>query len=70
MAVHDEGADAAWLRAQAFGYWAGIASFVVLGNAAALAALPAGPAFLGASTLTASAPFIHFLICEWRRGRG
>ena len=69
-ASYDEGSSLAWLRAQAFGCWVGVAAFVVPGNGSQLAGLPAGVAFLGASLLTASAPFAHSATGEWRRGRG
>ena len=69
-AAYDEGSSLAWLRAQAFGCRVGIATFVVLGGGSQLAGPPAGVAFLGASLLTASAPFARFVLGGWRRGRG
>ncbi|WP_308917489.1 hypothetical protein [Jannaschia sp. LMIT008] len=68
-AAYDEGADRAWLRATAFGYWVGIGATVVLGNLIALGRIPPGPAFMGAAMLMAAAPFAHFLLAEARRGR-
>lgn len=67
--AYDEGATQAWLRATSFGYWAGIVLFAALGNMASAGWIAVGPAFLATSMLAASAPFVHFLVGEWRRAR-
>ena len=67
--AYDEGACAAWLHSQAFGYWAGIATFAAAGNAAALGVVELVPALFAAAMLTASSPFWHFLIGERLRAR-
>ena len=67
--AYDEGAERAWLHAQAFGYWVGIGGFVVASNAVAFGVLPFGQAFMLAGMATGAAPFVHVLIAQ-ARGRG
>lgn len=67
--AYDEGAERAWLHAQAFGYWVAVAGFVLASNAVALGLAPFGPAFALAGMATGAAPFVHVLVAQ-ARGRG
>lgn len=62
----DGATEAIWLRAQAFKYWCGVIGFAVLGNLAAAGIIGLSEAFLAGALLTASAPFLRFLLAEWR----
>lgn len=67
--AYDEGAERAWLHAQAFGYWVAVGGFVIASNAVALGLAPFGPAFVLAGMATGAAPFVHVLVAQ-ARGRG
>ena len=68
-AANDEGTSAVWLRAQAFGYWAGVVCLAVMGNLIGPLDLPPGAALFAGGMLGASAPFLYFIVAEACRGR-